>query len=78
MKISDLGLTAVRALFFTKENIDAGFGIWDAGMSLSATIVTGSHVLNGRLDWTIRVSMTDWGVWEYVIAVQQLPCCNPI
>ena len=34
---------AISSLLFTKEYIDAGFGIWDAGMSLSATIVTGSH-----------------------------------
>ena len=34
-----------RSLLFTKEYIDAGFGILDAGTNLSATIVTGSHVL---------------------------------
>ena len=30
------------ALFFTEEDLDAGLGIWNAGTSLSATIVTGS------------------------------------
>ena len=29
---------AISSLLFTKEYIDAGFGIWDAGMSLSTTI----------------------------------------
>ena len=56
-----------RALLFTKEKIDAGFGIWDAGMSLSATIVTGSHVQQldpQRLARTIRVTMTNLGVGE--------------
>ena len=34
---------AIRSLLFTKEYINAGFEIWDASMSLSPTIVTGSH-----------------------------------
>ncbi len=45
----DQNFDGIRALLFTEENTDAGFGIWDAAMSLSATIVTGSHVLK-RLD----------------------------
>jgi len=50
----DRNFDGIRALLFTKENIDASFGIWDAGMRLSATIVTGSHVLNGWIynPWT--------------------------
>jgi len=43
----DRNFDGIRALLFTKESIDVGFGIWDAGMRLSATIVTGSYVLNG-------------------------------
>ena len=61
----DQKFEGIRALLFTKEDIGAGFGIWDAGMRLSATIVTGSHVLNGWilcLDWTIRVTMTNSSV----------------
>ena len=51
----DQKFDGIRALLFTKEDIGAG-------MRLSATIVTGSHVLNGWilcLDWTIRVTMTN-------------------
>jgi len=41
----DDNFDAIRALLFTTESIDAGFGIWDAGTSLSSTNITGSHVL---------------------------------
>ncbi len=40
----DRNFDGVRALLFTEENTDAGFGIWDAGMRLSATIVTGGRM----------------------------------
>ena len=58
----DKKFEGIHALLFTKEDIGTDFGIWDAGIRLSATIVTGSHVLNCwilRLDWTIRVTMTE-------------------
>jgi len=42
----DRNFDGIRALLFTKENINPGFGIWDTGMSLSATIVL-QDVLNG-------------------------------
>ena len=49
MKIRDLSLDrnfdVIRALLCTKENVDGGFGIWDAGTSLSATSVTRPHIL---------------------------------
>ena len=49
MKINDLSFDrnfdAIRALLSTEENTDGGFGIWNAGTSLSATNVTGTHVL---------------------------------
>jgi len=41
----DGNFDAIRALFSSKENIDGGFGICDVGTSLSATNVTGPHVL---------------------------------
>ena len=44
----DRNFDAIRALLCTKENIDGGFGIWDAGTSLSAPNVTGPHVLRTK------------------------------
>ena len=36
---------AIHSLLFTKEYIDADFGILDAGTSLNTTIVTGLHTV---------------------------------
>ena len=50
MRIGDLdqlhrNFDDIRSLLFIEEYIDARFGIWDAGTSLSAMIVARSHIL---------------------------------
>ena len=56
MEISDLGLIdlnfdCIRALLFTKEDIDGSIEIWDAGTSLSATNLSGPGACPQKIIW---------------------------
>ena len=45
----DWNFDVICALLSTEENTDSGFGIWNAGTTLNAMIVTGSHVLRKNM-----------------------------